>query len=100
MLSSYVTCTDMHHMRVALAIVLVTVLCAACVSSVERVRRTAVREGLHPLEITGLQYRLAAFERIRTHDTRLVVMIEGDGSPWVRHGLEVAADPETRNPLV
>jgi len=69
-------------------------------SHTERLTHVALRAGMQPLELRGLQFQLAAFERTQPEDTRLIVMIEGDGSPWIRHGQEVSADPATRNPLV
>lgn len=59
-----------------------------------------MRSGLQPVEIAAREFRLQGYERLEASRERLALFIEGDGSPWIQGGREVAADPTPRNPIV
>jgi hypothetical protein len=50
--------------------------------------------------IKGAGFEHRAFVALQPSDTRLIVMIEGDGSPWIRGGTQIAADPTAGEPLM
>jgi pimeloyl-ACP methyl ester carboxylesterase len=79
-------------MSIALAALLVSTI-AACVSRSVGAERFAARHGMQSLEISGTTLTHRAFVSTQGASRRLVVFIEGDGSPWGDGGTRVASDP-------
>jgi hypothetical protein len=49
--------------------------------------------------LPGTHFRHRAFFRAASADGALIVFVEGDGSPWLDDGAQVASDPTAHNPL-
>ena len=75
------------------------VLLAACAGPSRRADEAAVRGGLNPLILRGGKFRLQAYAARGSQPGPLVVILDGDGSPWIDGGRRVAADPTPRVPL-
>jgi pimeloyl-ACP methyl ester carboxylesterase len=66
----------------------------------ERYAQTLARgHALEPLLLHGTAFQHHAFAAVRGAPGLLVLFIEGDGSPWVGGGRQIAADPTPRVPL-
>jgi pimeloyl-ACP methyl ester carboxylesterase len=78
---------------------LIFLLPLGCVSPTERADKIATQASLEPLELTGNGFTHRAFYRAESGGLRLIVFVDGDGSPWVNAGRDVASDPTPRNPL-
>src|SRR4030095_5539825 len=87
------------HSRLLGLAPLVLALLVACASLTERADKIASQAGLAPLQLTGGGFVHRAFYRAASGGPRLIVFVEGDGSPWVNAGREPANDPTARNPL-
>jgi len=71
-----------------------------CTTTPERYAQTLARgHGLEPLLLRGTTFQHHAFAAVRGASGLLVLFIEGDGSPWVGGGRQIAADPTPRVPL-
>jgi pimeloyl-ACP methyl ester carboxylesterase len=66
----------------------------------QRIEGLAQKARLRTISIKGTEFEHRSFVAIQPNDTRLIVLIEGDGSPWIRGGAEIAADPTPREPLM
>lgn len=85
-----------------IALAINTVLIAtilACATPQQTTQRLALAHGLQPLLLRGTTFSHHSFAVISDSAEFLVVFIEGDGSPWLHGGREVAADPTPRTPL-
>ncbi len=71
----------------------------ACVSPTERADRDARAAGLERSVVEGSGFRHRVYAVTRVQDEILIVFIEGDGSPWIRGGTEIADDPTPRSLL-
>jgi hypothetical protein len=58
----------------------------------------AARAGFTRTLLEGGRFHLVSYERSEPGG-RLVIFIEGDGTPWIHSGRVVAADPTSRRPL-
>jgi hypothetical protein len=72
---------------------------ASCAGPRLRAERFARENGLQPIELRGSPFVLRAFAKGRGPGDLLVIFLDGDGSPWVRQGRRIAADPTPRSPL-
>ncbi len=70
-----------------------------CTSPLGRAERIAQRGGLESIVLPGTVFSHRAFVRARAGDGLLILMVDGDGSPWTRDGMRVASDPTPRVPL-
>jgi hypothetical protein len=70
-----------------------------CVSPVRRADLIAQQGGLATMTLAGAGFEHTAYARVVQDDADLVLFIEGDGSPWVHDGREVATDPTPRTPI-
>ena len=70
-----------------------------CVSPEQRAERIARRHGLEPVVLRGIRFQHHAYMALRGPSDLLVLFIDGDGSPWVRGGREIAVDPTPHVPL-
>jgi pimeloyl-ACP methyl ester carboxylesterase len=70
-----------------------------CATPQRRADKIADAAGLRPLWLNGPRYRHYAYFRDQAESHRLWVFIDGDGSPWIEGGTQVASDPTPRNPL-
>jgi len=77
----------------------VALVFAGCASPLHRAERIARHGGLEPLVLQGTTFRHRAFARTGATDELLVVVVDGDGSPWLSGGTLVASDPTPRAPL-
>lgn len=58
----------------------------------------ARRAGLDPQVITGSKFQHLVYARLK-QDSPLFIFIEGDGTPWVNNGQDIASDPTPSEPL-
>jgi pimeloyl-ACP methyl ester carboxylesterase len=61
-----------------------------------RYARLAGSHGLQPLLLQGTQFQHHAFAAVRGPPGLLVLLIDGDGLPWIWGGRFIAADPTPR----
>jgi hypothetical protein len=83
--------------RLAAALVAATIV--ACATPEQYAQTLARGHGLEPLLLRGTKFQHHAFAAVRGAPGLLVLFIEGDGSPWVRGGRRIAADPTPHVPL-
>src|SRR4030095_14879262 len=75
----------------------VLALLVACASLTERADKIASQAGLEPLQLTGEGFVHRAFYRAASGGPRLIVFVEGDGSPRGNVGREAGHDaPRTK----
>ncbi len=72
---------------------------AACVNPASRAARSASSAGFDAIQLPGQPFSHTAFFRDPGNSGPLWVFIDGDGSPWIRGGTEIAADPTPHRPL-
>jgi pimeloyl-ACP methyl ester carboxylesterase len=78
---------------------------AGCTAPAISARELAARHALEPLLLQGVGFQHHAFagrgggELLRGDADLLVVFIEGDGSPWIHGGRQIAVDPTPHVPL-
>jgi hypothetical protein len=72
---------------------------AACVNPASRAARNAAAAGFGAIQLQGRPFSHTAFFRDSGSGGPLWVFIDGDGSPWIRGGTEIATDPTPRRPL-
>lgn len=70
-----------------------------CTSPLEHAERIAQRSGLESVVLPGTVFSHRAFVRAHANDGLLVLIVDGDGRPWTRDGMRVAADPTPHVPL-
>jgi hypothetical protein len=70
-----------------------------CATPEHHADKIAAAAGLRPLWLIGPRYRHYAYFRDQPASHRLWVFIDGDGSPWIEGGSQVASDPTPHNPL-
>jgi dienelactone hydrolase len=81
-------------------LLLLTAALGACALSPRRnADAIARRAGFQPLTLNGAGFSHAAYARLRPGAAELVVLIEGDGLPWIEGGRLVAADPTPHRPI-
>src|SRR3979411_1563090 len=83
--------------RLAAALVAATIV--ACATPEQYAQTLARGHGPVRLLLRGTQVQHPAFAPVRGAPGLLVLFIEGDGSPWVRGGRRIAADPTQHAPL-
>jgi pimeloyl-ACP methyl ester carboxylesterase len=92
-------------MRVSLALNILSALLLASgvvgctVDPVRNSNGIARRAGFQPLELTGMGFSHTAYARLLRGDTDLVVVVEGDGLPWIGGGRVIATDPTPHRPI-
>jgi pimeloyl-ACP methyl ester carboxylesterase len=81
-------------------------LLVGCSTNGERIDRLASRGGLQKRVVVSEGHAVVVYEKQSTqssadsqHRGRLLVFLEGDGSPWGSSGRQPAVDPTARNPL-
>jgi pimeloyl-ACP methyl ester carboxylesterase len=79
------------------AVVVTTII--GCTTPDRYAQTLARGHGLEPLLLHGTEFQHHAFAAVRGAPGLLVLFIEGDGSPWVGGGRQIAADPTPRVPL-
>lgn len=84
--------------RIALLLA-VTIALLGCATPEQRADKIAAAAGLQPLWLNGPRFRHYAYFRDQPAAHRLWVFIDGDGSPWIEGGTQVASDPTPHNPL-
>jgi pimeloyl-ACP methyl ester carboxylesterase len=102
MLICYCQATLFNRVRRIVVRLLEAVVVATMVgcATPERYAQTLARgHGLEPLLLRGTKFQHHAFAAVRGPPGLLVLFIEGDGSPWVRGGRQIAADPTPHEPL-
>jgi hypothetical protein len=75
---------------------------AGCSTNGQRIDRMALSKGLQRQVVPGVVHSHVVYEKSGTtqsHAGRLLVFLEGDGTPWGSSGMQPADDPTTRNPL-
>ena len=72
---------------------------AGCVSNSSRIDGLARSAGLRKQIVQGTLHSHVVYEKGGPTAARLMVFLEGDGSPWGNSGMTPAADPTTGNPL-
>lgn len=72
---------------------------AACATPSERAIHSAMGSGMNVTIIDGTIYRHDSYYRDGKPGSKLLVFIEGDGSPWTDFGRTIATDPTPRHPL-
>ena len=82
----------------SLSTLLALQLCG-CVNPADRAAHFAGRHQLSGAVIEGAGYRHEIFTRSSSPPGVLYVFIDGDGSPWVRGGMQVASDPTPASTL-
>lgn len=73
---------------------------AGCQTPAERALAFAHEHGLRTSIERGQEFRHRIFEVDTRARTELLVMIEGDGTPWEVNGTQIAPDPTPRRPLM
>jgi hypothetical protein len=81
----------------ATTVLVVVATITGCATPAAHARALARSHGLEPLMLQGTRFQHHAFARGASG--LLVLFIEGDGSPWVDGGRQVAADPTPHAPL-
>jgi pimeloyl-ACP methyl ester carboxylesterase len=81
------------------ALLLASAVAGCTVNPARNSDTIARRAGLQPLSLTGVGFSHTAYARLLPGDAELVVVVEGDGLPWVRGGRVIAADPTPHRPL-
>ena len=85
------------HARFAVILGLIVTL-IACSTPIRRADRIAAAGGLQRLWLAGLRFHHVGYYRPQPSHARLWVFLDGDGSPWIRQGTVIAADPTPGNP--
>jgi dienelactone hydrolase len=78
-------------------VVLATI--TGCATGAKRAQRLAQQHGLAPLVLQGTRFKHHGFAGLRDAGHLLVIFIEGDGSPWIDAGRQIATDPTPHVPL-
>ncbi len=85
--------------RVGVLCVAAALTMAGCTTPLEHAERIAQRGGLESLLLPGTAFSHRAFARASGREGLLILIVDGDGSPWGRTGMRVASDPTPRVPL-
>ncbi len=83
----------------ALSLAALTLLCG-CQTPTEFALGAARASGLAPTIVPGARFRHQVVEAFTSDRSQLLVLIEGDGKPWILGGTLVARDPSPRRPLM
>jgi dienelactone hydrolase len=86
--------------RFALAMpLLCSLTLGGCATGSERAQQLAARSGLSAALVEGAGFQHQIFAARAAPGTTLYVFIDGDGTPWVRGGTQIAPDSTPRQPL-
>jgi pimeloyl-ACP methyl ester carboxylesterase len=87
-------------MRRLCLLLLCAPLFTGCQTSTQRALAFAHTHGLRSSIERGQDFRHQLFEVDTPSRAQLLVLIEGDGTPWEVNGTQVASDPTPRRPLM
>jgi len=103
-LSSRLVSRCIRSARAAVFGIVFSMLLAACAEltgarATDRAINLARAHSFSSAEVEGRGLRHTVLSRLQADDSDVWVFIEGDGSPWIHEGREIADDATARNPL-
>jgi len=81
------------------ALLLASALTGCTLNPTRNSTAIARRAGFESLALTGSGFAHAAYARLLPGEDELIVVIEGDGLPWIQGGRVISADPTPHRPI-